>query len=202
MLDAVLRPLINRPLDAVGRALARWGISANAVTVAGLVPGLLAAVAIGTETYNSAFVLIVVNRLMDGLDGAVARASRPTDAGGYLDIVVDYLFYASVPLAFALVDPQANAVPAAALLAAFCITCASFLAFAIIAAKRRLRTEAHGRKSFFYSTGIVEGTETIAFFLLMAAFPGWFPMLAWVFAALCVVTAIQRTALAMKRFGP
>lgn len=200
MLDTVLRPLIDRPLNAGGRMLARTGISANAVTLAGLVPGLLAAAAILLQAYKLAFVLIVLNRLMDGLDGAVARATRPSDAGGYLDIVVDYVFYASIPLAFALVDPPSNAIPAAALLAAFCLTCASFLAFAIIAAKRRLQTEAHGTKSFFYSTGLVEGTETIAFFLIMAAFPAWFAQLAWIFAGLCVVTAIQRSALAMKLF--
>ena len=147
-----------------------------------------------------AFALIVVNRIIDGLDGAVARASTPTDRGGYLDIVVDYVFYASIPFAFAVIDPVHNAIPAAALLAGFCLTCSSFLTFATIAAKRGLETDTHGKKSFFYSTGLVEGTETIAFFLAMAAMPQWFPVLAWVFAALCVLTAIQRSALAMKFF--
>lgn len=200
MLDALLRPLIDRPLNAAGRALARRGANANAVTMTGLGVGLLAAVAIALQFYALAFALIVMNRLIDGLDGAVARATTATDGGGYLDIVVDYVFYGSVPLAFALADPATNALPAAALLASFCLTSASFLAFAIIAAKRDLETAAHGRKSFFYSTGIVEGTETIAFFLVMAALPGSFPLLAWIFSALCVLTAIQRSALALKSF--
>lgn len=200
MLDTVLRPIINRPLDAAGRLLAKRGVTANTVTIAGLLIGLLAAVAIALEYFVVAFSLIVANRIADGLDGAVARASAPTDRGGYLDIVVDYVFYGSVPLAFALADPVQNALPAAALLAGFCLTCASFLTFATIAAKRGLETAAHGRKSFFYSTGLVEGTETIAFFLLMTALPAWFPVLAWIFAALCVLTAVQRSALAMKLF--
>ncbi len=200
MLDTVMRPLIDRPLNSAGRSLARLGVTANTVTIAGLVIGLLAAVAIATQYFVAAFALIVANRIADGLDGAVARTSAPTDRGGYLDIVVDYVFYGSVPLAFAIADPAQNALPAAALLAGFCLTCASFLTFATIAAKRGLETEAHGRKSFFYSTGLVEGTETIAFFLLMAALPAWFPTLAWIFAALCVLTAIQRSALAMKLF--
>lgn len=200
MLDTVLRPIINRPLDAAGRLLAKRGVTANAVTIAGLLIGLLAAVAIALGYFVVAFSLIVANRIADGLDGAVARASAPTDRGGYLDIVVDYVFYGSVPLAFALADPVQNALPAAALLAGFCLTCASFLTFATIAAKRGLETAAHGRKSFFYSTGLVEGTETIAFFLLMTALPAWFPVLAWIFAALCVLTAVQRSALAMKLF--
>jgi phosphatidylglycerophosphate synthase len=200
MLDTVVRPLINRPLNSAGRFLARRGVGANTVTLAGLVIGLLAALAIGTGYFALAFALIVVNRIIDGLDGAVARASTPTDRGGYLDIVVDYVFYSSIPFAFAVIDPTHNAIPAAALLAGFCLTCSSFLTFATIAAKRGLETETHGKKSFFYSTGLVEGTETIAFFLAMAAMPHWFPILAWVFAALCVLTAIQRSALAMKVF--
>ena len=200
MLDTVTRPLINRLLNSAGRLLARRGVTANTVTIAGLLIGLLAAIAIATHYFVAAFALIVANRIADGVDGAVARTGKPTDRGGYLDIVVDYVFYASVPLAFAIADPAQNALPAAALLAGFCLTCASFLTFATIAAKRGLETEAHGRKTFFYSTGLVEGTETIAFFLLMTALPAWFPTLAWIFAALCVLTAIQRSALAMKLF--
>jgi len=200
MLDTVTRPLINRPLNSAGRFLARRGVGANAVTLTGLVIGLLAALAVGIGYFALAFALIVVNRVIDGLDGAVARASTPTDRGGYLDIVVDYVFYASIPFAFAVIDPAHNAIPAAALLAGFCLTCSSFLTFATIAAKRGLETETHGKKSFFYSTGLVEGTETIAFFLAMTAMPHWFPVLAWVFAALCVLTAIQRSVLAMKLF--
>jgi phosphatidylglycerophosphate synthase len=200
MLDATLRPVIDGPLNAAGRRIARSGLPATAVTVAGLAAGLLAAAAIALEAYAAGFLLILLNRVLDGLDGAVARATLATDRGGYLDIVVDYVLYAGVPLAFALAEPTRNALPAAALLAGFCLTCSSFLGFAAIAAKRRLETGAHGRKSFFYSTGLVEGTETIAFFLLMAAQPQWFAILAWTFAGLCVLTAIQRAILAMKTF--
>ncbi|NNL54909.1 MAG: CDP-alcohol phosphatidyltransferase family protein [Woeseia sp.] len=200
MLDTQVRPLINRPLDAAGIAIARLGVSANAVSYFGLGVGLAAAFAIAHGHFKAAFVLIVANRILDGVDGAVARATAPTDSGGYLDIVVDYVFYASVPLAFAVFDPALNALPAAALLAAFCLTCSSFLAFAAIAAKRRIETEAHGRKSFFYSTGIIEGTETVVFFLLITAFPRGFPLLAWIFAGLCVLTAVQRSLLAFKLF--
>lgn len=200
MLDSLLRPVIDRPLDAIGGSLARHGISAFAVTMSGLVVGLLAALSIALQAFTIGWILIVLNRVLDGLDGAVARASEPTDSGGYLDIVVDYVFYASIPLAFAVADPARNALPAAGLLGGFCLTCASFLAFAAIAGKRNLVTGSDGRKAFFYSRGLVEGTETILFFLAMAALPGAFPPLAWTFAALCVVTAIQRTALAMRTF--
>ncbi|MEX0707180.1 MAG: CDP-alcohol phosphatidyltransferase family protein [Woeseia sp.] len=200
MLDALLRPAIDRPLRAAGTELARRGISANMVTAGGLVAGILCAVAVALQFYGTALALLALNRVLDGLDGAVARATAPTDSGGYLDIVVDYVFYAGVPLAFAVADPARNALPAAALLAGFCLTATGFLAFAIIAAKRGLETETHGRKSFFYSTGLVEGTETIMFFVLMMLTPAWFPYIAGLFAVLCVVTAVQRTLLAMSVF--
>lgn len=200
MFDTQVRPLIDRPLNAAGRALASYGASANGVTLVGLGVGLLGALAIAMSFSTLGFALIVLNRVLDGLDGAVARATETTDVGGYLDIVADYVIYGSVPLAFAIADPAANALAAAALLAAFCLTCASFLAFASIAAKRGLETAAHGKKSFFYSTGLIEGTETIVSFLLMAARPDWFVEIAWVLSALCIVTVLQRSALAMKVF--
>lgn len=200
MLDAALRPLIDAPLNAASKVIARHGISASAVTLTGLAVGLAAIAAIAWGWFEAGLALIVLNRVLDGLDGAVARATQATDAGGFLDIVADYVFYAGIPLAFALADPASNALPAAALLASFCLTCSSFLAFAAIAAKRGLSTVTQGHKSFFYSKGLVEGTETILFFLLMAAVPGWFATLAWLLAVLCVVTAAQRTLLAYSMF--
>ncbi|MEM9689599.1 MAG: CDP-alcohol phosphatidyltransferase family protein [Pseudomonadota bacterium] len=200
MLDTHVRPLIDPPLNAVGRRLARAGVTANQVTLTGLVAGVMAAVAVAFGAFTLAIVLILLNRIADGLDGAVARASQQTDSGGFIDIVADYVFYASVPVAFAIVDPAANAVAAAALLASFCLTCSSFLAFAILAAKRGIETEDHGKKSFFYSTSLIEGTETIAFFLVMALLPAWFAPLAWMLCVLCLASAWQRTLLALKTF--
>lgn len=200
MFDTVIRPLITPAFDSIGRALARRGVSANAVTACGLVLGVCAAVAIASQHYAVGLALVVANRVVDGLDGAVARASTPSDYGGYFDIVADYVFYGAIPLAFALAEPAANALAACALLAGFCLTASSFLTFAAIAARRGLTTDDYGRKAFFYSRGLVEGSETIAFFILMAALPAWFATLAWIFTGLCVLTALQRLILARQTF--
>ena len=200
MFDARVRRWIDPPLNAAGAWLAHRGIRANSVTAWGLIVGLLAAGAIAVHHSTIGFALIAASRLLDGIDGAVARASTPTDRGGYLDIVSDFAFYASVPLAFAVADPADNALPAAALLAGFTMTCASFLGFATFAAKRGLETTASGRKSFFYSVGLMEGTETIAFLSAMAAFPSAFGPLAWTFAGLCLLTTIQRSLNALATF--
>lgn len=162
--------------------------------------GLAAAVAIASAYYAVAIALILASRLLDGLDGAVARATQITDFGGYLDIVGDFVFYVSVPVAFAVAMP-ANAVPAAFLVASFAITGVSFLAYAVMAAKRGRETAAHGGKSFFYDTGLAEGSETIAVFLAMCVWPNYFGPLAFFYTALCVLTVVQRTLAARRDFS-
>ena len=200
MLDATLRPLIDPPLNVGGRWLAAHDISADAVTLAGLAVSVSAAVAIAMGSFGVGLGLIVLSRLLDGLDGPVSRATTPTAAGGFLDSVCDYVFYAAVPLAFAIAEPATNALPAAAVLASFLLTCSSFLAYAALAAARGMTTTVRGRKAFFYAGGLIEGTETIAFFVAMVLLPHWFAPLAWTCAALCVLTALARSAEALREF--
>lgn len=199
MLDAKLRPLIDPPLNRAGRALAAMGISANMLTFAGLAFGLGGALAIAFGEIGLGLGLIIANRLLDGLDGAVARATVPTPLGGYFDIVADFAFYVSIPLGFGVLS-DANTLPALTLVASFVLTGVSFLAFAVIAAERGEETTAHGKKSFFYSTGLAEGTETIAVFIAMCLFPAWFGAIAFAYAGLCVLTVFQRSAMAVALF--
>lgn len=191
MLDARIRPLIDPPLDRLGRALAGRGIGADTVTLVGLALGLIAAGTIALGWPGLALGPLLASRVLDGLDGAVARASRPSDFGGYLDIWCDFVFYGAVPLAFALAQP-ANAPAAAFLLFAFYVNGSSFLGYAAMAAKRGAETTAQGRKSLYYSAGLLEGTETIVFFVVLCLLPGWFAPLAWTFGALCLLTAAAR----------
>ncbi|MDR3499894.1 MAG: CDP-alcohol phosphatidyltransferase family protein [Parvibaculum sp.] len=201
MIDALIRPLIDIPLNKVGPMIARAGISANAVTVSGAVAGLAASFAIAQSDFSLGLCLVLVSRILDGLDGAVARSTQPTDFGGYLDILCDYIFYASVPLAFGLASP-ANLLPALILLASFILSGTSFLAYAALAEKRGLETSAQGTKSFYYMAGLAEGTETIAAFVGACLFPDWFPVIAYAFAALCLATMIGRALQARVQFPP
>ena len=199
MFDARLRPLIDPPLNRAGRALAGIGVTANMLTFAGLALGLGGAVAIALGHVWAGLALIVANRVLDGLDGAVARATKPTALGGYFDIVADFAFYVSIPLGFG-VMASSNTLPALVLVSSFVLTGVSFLAFAVTAAERGEQTQAHGAKSFFYSTGLAEGGETIAVFIAMCLFPAWFGAIAYGYAALCVLTVFQRSAMAVSRF--
>jgi len=199
MLDHIVRPYIDPPLNLAGRILAYAGVSANTVTLGGFAVGLAAMPAIGTGHYLIGLALLLVNRLSDGLDGAVARVRGPTDLGGYLDIVCDFILYSGWAFAFALADP-AHAIPAAFLMLSFMGTGSSFLAYAIFAAKRGISTEIRGSKSLYYLGGLTEGTETIMVFVLFCLAPQYFVIMAYAFAAACWVTTASRILAAAKSF--
>lgn len=201
MLDGVLKKRIDPPIAFLAAMLCRQGIGADAVTAAGLVLGLAAAAAIAFGQLWLGLVLILLSRLADGLDGAVARLTRRTDRGGYLDIVFDYIFYGAIPLAFAVLDPAANALAAAVLLTSFYANGASFLAFAVMAEKRGLSTRQRGEKSLYFSTGLAEATETIATFVLFCLLPAHFAVIAYVFAAMTAWTCVSRIRLSLQLFG-
>ncbi len=201
MLDGVMRRVIDPALDRAGRWLAARGAGADAVTLAGLAIGLAGAAAIALAgPWWAALGLVLASRVLDGLDGAVARAAGKTDFGGYLDIVCDFAFYAAVPLAFVLRDPVANGVAGAALLASFYVNGATFLGYAVLAEKRGLTTRSRGEKSLYFTAGLLEGTETIGFFALLCLWPAAFAPLAWGFGALCLVTALSRVLIAARSF--
>jgi len=187
MFDAPLRPLIDRLTNPVGQWLAARNVPASLVTIVGFGFGVAAALAIIWGAMGWALLLVLLNRLCDGLDGAIARAVGATDFGGFLDIFLDFMFYALIPLAFAVYDP-ANAQAAAFLIFSFFGTGSSFLAFAIMAEKRGISDSRRGRKSFYYLGGLTEGTETIILFLVIILVPEWFVLAAYGFGLLCWLT--------------
>jgi len=200
MLDATARKLIDPSLNAVGKMLASRGMTADGVTLVGLAVGLLAAFLIMLGWTGVALIPLLASRIADGLDGAVARATQKTDFGGYLDIACDFLFYGAIPFAFIVMDPTANAVAGAWLLTSFYFNGTSFLGYAILAEKRGIETDAQGSKSLYYSNGLLEGTETIIFFVLLCLFPSYFAIFAWIFGTLCFATATLRLIAARRVF--
>lgn len=192
MLDRSMLALLKPGVDRLAATLVRRGLRADSVTWLGFGLGLLAAAAIASRWFLAGLVLLLLSRLADALDGAVARQTAPTDRGAFLDITLDFIFYASIPLAFALADPAANALAAAALLAAFIGTGSSFLAYAALAAQRGKKSVVYPTKGIYYLGGLTEASETILCFVLMCLLPQWFAALAWAFAALCAITIVTR----------
>ena len=200
MLDRVIQQALKPVLNRLARTLVRAGVGADALSFIGFALGMAAALSIVFQHFSGGLVLLLLSRLLDGLDGAGARATTPTDRGGFLDITLDFLFYASIPLAFAVADPLHNALPAAMLLASFIGTGSSFLAFAIVAAQRGLTSTALPDKSFYFLGGLTEATETIAAFVAMCLWPQWFAPIAYGFAALCAITTVLRIGWGWQRF--
>jgi phosphatidylglycerophosphate synthase len=192
MFDARLRRTIDPVLDRLAHGLSASGISANVMTALGCLIGIAAAFAVAMGFYGLGLVLIALNRLADGLDGPIARLHGSSAFGGYLDSLADYIFYIAIPLGFAWVS-SVNVWPALLLVASFTLTAVSFLALAAIMAGKDM---GHGQKAFTYTSGLMEGGETIAFFIVMCLLPYWFPQLAILFALLCLVTVAQRLWLA------
>lgn len=199
MLDSYLRPLIDPPLNIVARALVKTGITANTITSIGFSLSLCSFVALSFQSYTVGILFIISSRLMDGLDGPVARQSQATDLGGYLDIISDFIFYSGVVFFFAVGQPE-ESLSAAFLLFSFMGTASSFLAYAIVTAKRGINHEKQGRKSFFYLRGITEGTETIALLIFICVFPDAFAWAAYIFGGLCWLTTLGRIKLAIQDF--
>lgn len=192
MLDRHSTAFIRPAVLALAKGLHQIGISANQLTLAGFALGVASALLISQQAFTWGLALLLASRLLDALDGAVARLTQATDAGGFLDIALDFLFYALIPLAFAIANPARNALAAAVLLAAFIGTGSSFLAFAALAAKRGLHNPAMPNKSFYFLGGLTEATETLAVFVSMCWWPQHFALLAYGFAALCTLTIATR----------
>ncbi|WP_394178654.1 CDP-alcohol phosphatidyltransferase family protein [Marinomonas posidonica] len=192
MFDPFFIKQLKSPLQTLAWRINAMGIRANQITFFGFFVGMMSLPALYYQAYGLALLCIVINRLMDGLDGAVARVQGPTDLGGYLDITLDFIFYSGVVFGFVLANPEANAVAAAFLIFAFMGTGSSFLAFAIMAEKRNIERLEYGHKSLYFLGGLAEGAETIGFLVLICLLPSYFVELAYVFGLVCWVTTVTR----------
>ena len=195
---ALTRPLIN----LAAKQAVRHGVKPDQITFTGFGLGLFSALVIAAGFPAVALIFLLSGRLCDGLDGAAARLIHTqTNRGAFLDIGLDFIFYASVPLAFAILNPGHNALAAAVLLFAFVGTGTSFLAYAIMAEKQGLKSTDYPSKSFYYLGGLTEGAETIVAFVCMCLWPDCFSVIAYVYAGLCTVTTATRIFAGWQAFA-
>ncbi|OCH50643.1 hypothetical protein A6D96_11040, partial [Vibrio cyclitrophicus] len=191
MLDKYSIKIIKWPLNQSAKLLNQVGITANQTTLFGFLVGCLAFPALALQQYDWALGFIVLNRVCDGLDGALARIQGISDAGGFLDISLDFLFYSLIPFGFVVANPEHNAIAGAFLIFSFIGTGSSFLAFAVMAGKRGIENPVYKHKSLYYMSGLTEGTETIACFIVFCIFPQHFAVIAYIFGAACWLTTFM-----------
>ena len=188
MLDHTLRVYKDDLLKPLAHQLGR--VSPNTITVLAMIVGLASAGAAALQWYWLALGLWLLNRVLDGLDGMVARAhARQSDFGGYLDIVLDFVVYAAVPIGLYLGHPSGvNAIGLIVLLSAFYVNAASWIYLSAILEKRAAGASARGElTSVTIPNGLVGGAETILFYTLFLVFPGVLP---WLFTAMTAMVVI------------
>ncbi|MCH9780554.1 MAG: CDP-alcohol phosphatidyltransferase family protein [Alphaproteobacteria bacterium] len=198
MLDGLAHRLYTPPLNWFARQCIKRNITPDKLTIVGFVFGIAAAFLVALSLPLMALIAIGANRFLDGLDGNLARKIGTSDRGGFLDITCDFLFYASMPLGFAFMNAESNALPAAFVIFSFIGTGSSFLAYAIFAEKHKIPVRM--AKSFHYLGGLTEAVETIAFFVLSCLFPAYFPVFAYIFGSLCLLTTAMRIYTGYTRF--
>jgi phosphatidylglycerophosphate synthase len=192
MIDSKILPLQHKLLSPMSHILVKANVRADQITIAGFLIGLIAVPFIAYQYYLLGLIFILLNRIFDGLDGQVARLTAPSDRGAFLDIALDFAFYALIPLSFAIANPEEHALPAAVLITAFVGTGSSFLAFALLAEKRNLKSLQFKSKGLYYLGGLTEGAETIALFVAFCIWPEHFALLAYCFAFACLTTTLCR----------
>ena len=200
MFDRQIQKYTQKPLQYIAKLFLKF-ISPNHMTLIGFSFGVLMCLFIIIDQYLIAIIFLFLNRLSDGLDGAMARLQTPTPLGGYLDIVLDFLIYGGFVLSFGITE-QNNSLLSMVLLFCYIGTGATFLAKAAILPSltyQNLNEEIP--KSFHYAVGLVEGTETIVFMVLCLLFPNLFIYFSFVFIILCIITIVFRIIVCYKELS-
>jgi phosphatidylglycerophosphate synthase len=204
VLDPFLRPVKERLLAPAARAIGRR-ISPMAVTLAGFLLGIGASVAAARAAYTAALALWLANRVLDGLDGTLARVQgAQSDVGGYVDLLLDFVVYAAIPFGLVLGRPSvATALAALALVGSFYVNAASWMYLAALLERRGVGARSRGElTSITMPEGLIGGSETVVLYTLFLVWPGQLVALFSAMAALVVVTAAQRLVWAVRRLPP
>ena len=199
MLDTPVRRRISPALEIAARSVARRGVGAGQITAVGLGVGVAACVAAASGRWWLALVLWLANRALDGLDGQVARLRGPTDLGGMLDLVADFVVYGGFVVAVAIAEVDAR-LACSALLGAYLLNNVALLSFAALVEKRRMSLG--DERSLRFTPALTEGTETIVVYCLFCLLPGDAELIAWVFTAMVLISVAQRIDVARRTLSP
>lgn len=199
MFDHLLRGAKDRLLAPLA-ALLR-DVPPNMLSVIALLLGLAAAVAAAGGRWGAGLALWLVSRVVDGLDGSVARlAGTQSDFGGYFDILLDFVVYAAIPLGFAVHSVDRGVLVMAVLLeGAFFVNACSWMYLAAVLEKRASGAATTGElTTVTMPPALVAGFETIVFFALFYLFPERLVTLFALMSALVGINVVQRLVWARK----
>ena len=204
MFDRQIRNFTQKPLIIIAKLFLKF-LKPNQMTILGFILGFFMCILIFFQFYFAALALLILNRFCDGLDGTMARLTIPTPLGGYLDIVSDFTIYSGFVLAFGFSNSSYTTL-SMILLFLYIGTGTTFLAKAAIQTQLDKISETNDAvkglpKSFHYTSGLVEGTETIIFMILCLLFPNFFILISIIFGILCFITFISRVIVCYVEFN-
>lgn len=206
MFDQIGRPIKEKLLTPFIKRLG-MKIHPNAVTLFAFSLGIYSVILILKGQLISALVFWLLNRLFDGIDGTIARVTdKQTDFGGYLDLILDFIIYAAVPISLYYYqltaenssDPTALSISLACLLASFYVNTASWMVPAALIEKRG--RPSNTTTSIEMPSGIIEGTETILFYSLFLLFPSFLLELFWIMTILTWITILHKLFWVWRKF--
>jgi phosphatidylglycerophosphate synthase len=200
MIDIILRLPKERILEPLARGPLQQ-IHPNVLTIGACAVGIGAGIAAWQNATGLALGLWYLNRLLDGLDGTVARVNhKQSDFGGYLDIVLDMVAYVAIPLGLAFAANRLDVFIALSLLfASFYINSAAWMMLAANLEKRNLGAKARGElTTVTMPTAIIEGAEAVVIYTLFLLFPAWLPFWFSLLAGLVLLSAIWQVVWAYR----
>ncbi len=204
MFDRQIQNFTQKPLIIIAKLFLKF-LKPNQMTILGFILGFVMCILIFFQFHFAALALLILNRVCDGLDGTMARLTTPTPLGGYLDIVSDFTIYSGFVLAFGLSNISYTSL-SMILLFLYIGTCTTFLAKAAIQTQLDKISETNDTverlpKSFHYTSGLVEGTETIIYMILCLLLPNFFILISIIFGILCLITFISRIIVCYVEFN-
>lgn len=200
MIDKYLRPVKEKYLLPIAKIISKY-LSPNQISIVAFFMGLLSCILIIYNYLNIALGFWLLNRIIDGLDGTVARVSnRQTDWGGYLDIMLDFTIYALIPITmtFIINDNIFSYLSLSIMLASFYINSASWMYLSAVKEKREGKEDKSLLTSIPMPSGLIEGSETIVLYTLFFLFPNYLYLLFIIASVLTFIGIFQRIFWAFK----
>jgi phosphatidylglycerophosphate synthase len=176
-------------------------VSPTAISALAFVAGIVSASAAARGATIAALVFWILNRILDGLDGAHARMHRrDTRFGAYLDIVLDFVVYAAIPIGIAFhAGTRETAFAALLLVASFYVNAASWMYLAFLLERRHGGAGlGGGATALTVPAGLIGGAETVAFYVAFFLWPASHRPLFYAMAALVAANVLIRLVWAKR----
>jgi phosphatidylglycerophosphate synthase len=178
MLTEQLRNFSSGITAIIGKTLGKSGLSPNFFTFLVLISGLIAAYFIYLGFFYWAILFIIISGLLDGIDGAVAKANnKETKFGALFDSVTDKITEISWYIALGLLNPL------------FWPLAAMAIAFFMLSSYISKHAKAVGGKS---GGGIMERKERLILIIIGLLVINWMLYILYLIAFLSFLTCLQR----------